>query len=87
MKKNIICDFILLHFSVSFLSNKDTKYLYLNLKILSHMIFQILMAILANITIISSGMGIGFPAITSELLTKGSMPLTADQISWFGIYQ
>jgi hypothetical protein len=81
MKTNPICDFILLHFSVSFLSNKNT------LKILSYLIFQILMAILANITIISSGMGIGFPAITSELLTKGSMPLTADQISWFGIHQ
>jgi hypothetical protein len=42
------------------------------------------MAILANITIISSGMGIGFPAITSELLSKGTMPLNPEQISWFG---
>lgn len=45
------------------------------------------MSIIANITIISSGIGIGFPAITLVSLTDKNNPmaLTPDQASWFGI--
>ena len=44
------------------------------------------MAILANITILSSGMGIGFPAITLQILEDKNDPmaLNEDQASWFG---
>lgn len=41
---------------------------------------------MANVTVLSSGMGIGFPAITLTALTKedDSMRLTSEQASWFG---
>lgn len=46
------------------------------------------MSVVANITIISSGMGIGFPAIGLHSLTiEGDpMALTAEESSWFGKY-
>lgn len=44
------------------------------------------MSVLANFSILSSGMGLGFPAITFQSLTNISDPmaLTNDQASWFG---
>lgn len=46
------------------------------------------MALIANITIISSGIGIGFPAATLKSLTNenttNSEFLTTDEASWFG---
>lgn len=47
---------------------------------------QLLMSLLANFSILSSGMGLGFPAITYQSLTNQSDPmaLTNDQASWFG---
>lgn len=44
------------------------------------------MSLLANFSILSSGMGLGFPAITIQSLTNESDPmsLTYDQASWFG---
>lgn len=50
-------------------------------------IMQVTMSLLANVTIISSGMGLGFPAITLNVLTDLSSPnaLTTQQGSWFGI--
>lgn len=46
------------------------------------------MSILANIAILSSGMALGFPAITIESLTNVTDPmaLTQNQISWFGMH-
>lgn len=51
-------------------------------------IMQITMSLLANVTIISSGMGLGFPAITLNALTdpNSSTALSIQQGSWFGIY-
>lgn len=44
------------------------------------------MSLLANFSILSSGMGLGFPAITFQTLTNQNDPmaLTNDQASWFG---
>jgi hypothetical protein len=43
---------------------------------------------MANASVLSSGMGLGFPAITLEALTDNSknddMHFTAEQASWFG---
>lgn len=52
----------------------------------SHFLMQLLMSLLANFSILSSGMGLGFPAITYQALTNQSDPmaLTNDQASWFG---
>lgn len=49
-------------------------------------IMQVTMAIVANITIISSGMGLGFPSIAMIELTNStsSVMLTENQASWFG---
>lgn len=51
-------------------------------------IMQITMSLLANVTIISSGMGLGFPAITLNALMdpNSSSALSTQQGSWFGIY-
>ncbi|EAT35545.1 AAEL012288-PA [Aedes aegypti] len=48
-------------------------------------IMQVTMAIVANITIISSGMGLGFPSIAMIELTNStsSVMLTENQASWF----
>jgi hypothetical protein len=48
-------------------------------------LMQILMAVLANITIVSSGMGIGYPATTLPLLNEQStdVKLSVSQASWF----
>lgn len=50
-------------------------------------IMQVTMSLLANVTIISSGMGLGFPAITLNALTDKTLPnaLSTQQGSWFGI--
>lgn len=53
----------------------------------SHLYYsQILMSILANFSNLSSGMGLGFPAITFQSLTNSSDPmaLTNEEASWFG---
>ena len=41
---------------------------------------------MANATVLSSGMGLGFPAITLEALKDENNPLKLndDQASWFG---
>lgn len=51
-------------------------------------VMQITMSLLANVTIISSGMGLGFPAITLNALLdpNSSTALSTQQASWFGIY-
>jgi MFS family permease len=47
-------------------------------------IIQIIFAVIANLTCLSPGMGLAFPAITSEILLKeGVTKLTQDQVSWF----
>lgn len=47
-------------------------------------LFQVIFCTLANLSIISSGMGIGYPAITTQLLLKDtSLILTESQVSWF----
>ncbi|XP_058818186.1 facilitated trehalose transporter Tret1-like isoform X1 [Topomyia yanbarensis] len=48
-------------------------------------IMQVTMAVVANITIISSGMGLGFPSIAMIELTNStsSVTLTENQASWF----
>lgn len=46
------------------------------------------MSILASLTVLSSGLGLGFPAITLHALTKDEDPamrLDDNQGSWFGI--
>lgn len=44
------------------------------------------MSILANLSNLSAGMGLGFPAITFQTLTDQTDPmaLTNEQASWFG---
>lgn len=44
------------------------------------------MAIVANITILSSGMGLGFPAITLHSMTNSTDPMgmNDNEASWFG---
>lgn len=45
---------------------------------------QIGFAMLANFSILSTGMGLGYPAITTQLLTKDeTVILTESQVSWF----
>lgn len=46
------------------------------------------MSVLANFSILSSGMGLGFPAITYQSITNKSDPmaLSNEQASWFGKY-
>lgn len=43
------------------------------------------MSLLANLSVISPGMGIGYTAITTQLLSKadGDVVLTSSEISWF----
>lgn len=52
---------------------------------INHKTFQIVISILANLSVISSGMGLGYPAITTQLLSRddADVALTASQISWF----
>lgn len=47
---------------------------------------QISMSVLANVSNLSSGMGLGFPAITYQSLTNKTDPLALsdDEASWFG---
>lgn len=49
---------------------------------------QIASSLMANATVLSSGMGLGFPAITLASLTNQDNPmrLNEDQASWFGVY-
>jgi hypothetical protein len=44
------------------------------------------MSIVANLSALSSGMGLGYPAITLSALTNRADPmsLNTDQASWFG---
>lgn len=45
---------------------------------------QITFAMLANLSVLSPGMGLGFPAVTSEILLRDTnLVLTAEQVSWF----
>jgi MFS family permease len=45
---------------------------------------QISVSLLANLTFLSPGMGLGFPSTTSEYLIKDrDTPLTDSQVSWF----
>lgn len=44
---------------------------------------QIILSVIANTSILSTGMGLGFPAVSiNTLSTKEGF--TSDQISWFG---
>lgn len=47
------------------------------------------MACLANISVLSSGLGLGFPAITLKALSDNTtdMALNNDQCSWFGKFK
>lgn len=47
---------------------------------------QIACSLMANATVLSSGMGLGFPAITLQQLQSENNPLKldAEQSSWFG---
>lgn len=47
---------------------------------------KIVCSLLANASVLSSGMGLGFPAITLEALKDDNNPLklSDDQASWFG---
>lgn len=53
---------------------------------LSRATFQIVCSLMANATVLSAGMGLGFPAITLEALKNKNNPLYLDdeQASWFG---
>lgn len=46
------------------------------------------MSVLANVSNLSSGMGLGFPAITYQTLTNKTDPLALsdEEASWFGMY-
>jgi MFS family permease len=44
---------------------------------------QIACSVMANASVLSAGMGLGFPAITIQTLTK-QQGFTEDQFSWFG---
>lgn len=48
---------------------------------------QLTMSILANLTVLSSGMGLGYSAITLHSLTRDEDPLrlNSEQASWFGM--
>uniref|UniRef100_A0A182Q230 Major facilitator superfamily (MFS) profile domain-containing protein n=1 Tax=Anopheles farauti TaxID=69004 RepID=A0A182Q230_9DIPT len=48
---------------------------------------QLIVSILANLTVLSSGMGLGYSAITLHALTSEDNPLrmNSSQASWFGI--
>lgn len=66
---------------------------FLKIFIIYHLFFsfyhnQLSMSVLANVSNLSSGMGLGFPAITFQTLTNPSDPmaLTNDEASWFGEY-
>lgn len=50
---------------------------------------QLLMSLLANFSILSSGMGLGFPAITLLSLTNKTDPMALDddEASWFGKFK
>lgn len=41
------------------------------------------MSLLTSLSVLSSGMGLGYPAITTQALLKEEFPLTFDQVSWF----
>lgn len=47
------------------------------------------MSVLANFSNLSSGMGLGFPAITFQTLTNQTDPmaLTNEEASWFGKFE
>lgn len=49
---------------------------------------QIACSLMANATVLSSGMGLGFPAITLEALKdeQNPMRLNNEQASWFGSF-
>lgn len=49
---------------------------------------QITMVILANLGVISTGMALGFPAVSLNQLTDstGDFHMTSAQASWFGKY-
>lgn len=45
---------------------------------------QVLVLMMANLTVLGPGMGLGYPAVTSEILLKDKkLVLTAEQVSWF----
>lgn len=45
---------------------------------------QVFIAMLANLTVLGPGMGLAYPAVTSEILLRDqTLILTADQVSWF----
>jgi MFS family permease len=47
-------------------------------------ILQIFIAFLANLSILAPGMGMGYPAVTSEILLRDkTMVLSTNQVSWF----
>ena len=47
-------------------------------------IIQYSLAFLANLSVLAPGMGMGFPAVTSEILLRDkTMVLTINQVSWF----
>lgn len=68
-------------FSKTFTPNKFIDFI-----IFIFLLLQLSMSVLANISNLSSGMGLGFPAITFQTLTNQTDPmaLTNDQASWFG---
>ena len=45
---------------------------------------QVFIAMMANLTVLGPGMGLGFPSVTTEILLKDKeVVLTAEQVSWF----
>lgn len=47
-------------------------------------LFQVVASLLASLSLLASGMGLGYPAITTQLLRSGSdVVFTPSQISWF----
>lgn len=47
-------------------------------------VVQVFIAMMANLTVLGPGMGLGFPSVTSEILLRDKkLVLTAEQVSWF----
>lgn len=42
-----------------------------------------MISLLASLSVLGSGMGLGYPAITSQLLLRGDLVLTPSEVSWF----
>lgn len=48
------------------------------------LVIQVFFAMMANLSVLSPGMGLGFPAVTTEILLRNKeLVLTPEQVSWF----